>query len=116
MFSVRPQRDGDAGGHTTGWGRGTELALTPLVFVGIGWGLDRLAGTTPWLTLLVATLGITGTMVKIWLGYDRDMRAQDVGKPWARGQVSTQPCATTSIHEPGRPGPGRTTRSGGAEA
>jgi hypothetical protein len=91
LFSVRPQRDGEAGGHSTGFSRGTELAITPLVFVGIGFGLDRLLGTTPWLTLLVSVVGITGTMVKLWLGYDQDMRAQEVGKPWTRGPISTQP-------------------------
>jgi hypothetical protein len=64
-------------------GRGTELALTPLIFVGLGWLVDRAAGTSPGFTIGVGALGITGTFVKAWLGYDQDMRRVEAGKPWA---------------------------------
>jgi hypothetical protein len=85
LFKPRPaQRDERATWHDRGLGRGTELAITPLVFVGIGWLLDQWLGTRPVATLVVAAIGITGTFVKIWLGYDRDMRAAEEGKPWTR--------------------------------
>jgi F0F1-type ATP synthase assembly protein I len=85
LFSARsPQRDGGARSHNTGMGRGTELAITPLVFVGVGWLVDRWLGTAPVATLVIATLGIAGTFLKVWIGYDRDMRAAEAGKPWAR--------------------------------
>jgi hypothetical protein len=111
LFSVRPQRDGEAGGHSTGFSRGAELAITPLVFVGLGFGLDRLLGTTPWLTLLVSVVGITGTMAKLWLGYDQDMRAQEVGKPWTRGPISTQPAVAADGPVGPATDPGRTDES-----
>jgi F0F1-type ATP synthase assembly protein I len=70
-------------------GRGTELAITPLVFIGLGWLIDQWLGTRPIATLVVAFIGITGTFVKVWYGYDNDMRAAEAGKPWTRRSTPT---------------------------
>jgi hypothetical protein len=75
-------------------GRGTELALTPLIFVGLGWLIDRAAGTSPGFTIAVGALGITGTFVKAWLGYDQDMRRVEAGKPWAPRTAAEGPAAS----------------------
>jgi hypothetical protein len=92
LFNVRPaQRDVRSASHGRGLGRGTELAITPLVFIGLGWLIDQWLGTRPFATIVIAAVGITGTFVKIWLGYDKDMRAAEVGKPWNRPAGSGAP-------------------------
>lgn len=72
MFDLRAKQDINRG-FNDALGRGIDLALTPVVFGLIGWGIDRLAGTSPLFTLVVAAIGVVGTFVKIKLGYDKDM-------------------------------------------
>ena len=73
---------------TTGYGtslnRGFELTLTIVAMVGIGWLVDRVAGTTPLFTIGFAVLGFVGTFVKLWIGYDLEMRQHDEGAIWNR--------------------------------
>lgn len=84
MFNPRTRQAQGASKPIGGYGRGTEIAITPLLFVGFGWLLDRWLGTEPVATLVLAAVGMVGTFVKIWVGYDRDMRAAESGKPWTR--------------------------------
>jgi F0F1-type ATP synthase assembly protein I len=58
-------------------GRGLELALTVVVMVGIGWLIDRAAGTSPLFTAILSVVGFAGTGVKLWIGYDLEMRKLD---------------------------------------
>ncbi len=74
MFDLRTRQDLNRG-FSEAFGRGIDLALTPVVFGAIGWLIDRVAGTSPVFTFVVAAIGIVGTAVKIKLGYDRDMAA-----------------------------------------
>lgn len=76
MFDLRARQELNRG-FNEAFGRGIDLALTPVVFGLIGWLIDRVAGTSPVFTILVATVGVVGTVVKIKLGYDRDMAAHD---------------------------------------
>lgn len=76
MFDLRTRQDLNRG-FSEAFGRGIDLALTPVVFGAIGWLIDRVAGTSPVFTILVATIGVVGTVVKMKLGYDRDMAAFD---------------------------------------
>jgi len=73
-------------GYSDANARGLELALTPLVFGGLGWLVDGWAGTDPWLALGFGTFGVIGTFVKMKLQYDRAMDAAEAGKPWTRGR------------------------------
>jgi len=46
-------------------GRGMDAAMVMAVFVGVGYGLDRWLGTSPWLIVacvVVAALGIFATL------------------------------------------------------
>jgi len=45
---------------------GVELVASLLVGVGIGWGLDYLLGTSPWLLLLFFLLGSAAGMMNIY--------------------------------------------------
>jgi len=78
-------------GFSDALGRGVDLALTPVVFGGLGWLVDRWLGTSPVLTILFATVGILGTALKIKLGYDKQMSAFDDSPATRRRQVQPTP-------------------------
>jgi F0F1-type ATP synthase assembly protein I len=85
VFDLRTRQDLNRG-FSDALGRGVDLALTPLVFGFIGWLIDRVAGTSPVFTIVVAAVGVLGTAVKIKLGYDKDMEAFE-------GTAATRPRA-----------------------
>lgn len=65
--------------------RGIELAVTPVVFGGIGWLVDGWVGTGPWFAIGLAAFALLATVVKIWFGYDAEMREHETSSRWARG-------------------------------
>lgn len=72
-------------GYGDAMARGLELALTLLVMVGFGWIADRIFGTEPMFIIVFSVLGFAGITVKLWLGYDLEMRKQEEGAVWNRG-------------------------------
>ena len=65
MGGMPLQRDNDA--VRALWrlsGIGIELVVLIVVFMGIGWLLDRWWGTSPWLTLSLAVVGVVGGLYK----------------------------------------------------
>lgn len=54
-----------------------DLVVTPLVIGAFGWFLDQRLGWSPILTVTFAALGIVGTFVKLWLGYDARMKTEE---------------------------------------
>jgi len=71
-------------GYGDAMGRGLELALTLVLMVGIGWLADRIFGTAPLLVIVFSILGFAGITVKLWLGYDLEMRKHEDGAIWNR--------------------------------
>lgn len=71
-------------GYGTAMGRGLELAVTLLVMVGIGFGVDRLFGTSPLFAIVFSVLGFAGITVKLFLGYDLEMKKHEEGAIWNR--------------------------------
>ena len=71
-------------GYGDAMGRGMELAATLLVMVGLGWLVDRMADTAPLFIIVFSVIGFAGTTVKLWLGYDLEMRKQEDGAIWNR--------------------------------
>lgn len=63
---------------------GFELAFVAAIFGGIGLLLDRWIGTTPVIALVLFFLGIIGTVLKLWIGYDQQMRKLEGEGPWAQ--------------------------------
>jgi F0F1-type ATP synthase assembly protein I len=57
-----------------GLGQGVESALVIGLFFGIGWLIDRAAGTTPLFMILLVLLAAVGLFAKFWYGYDARMR------------------------------------------
>jgi F0F1-type ATP synthase assembly protein I len=71
----------------------TELALTPLIFGGAGWLLDRWLDTSPVCTIAFAVFAFAGMLVRAWIGYDTEMRRHENDLAWNRGiqQVGRKP-------------------------
>ena len=67
--------------RTTG---GYELVFSPLLFALVGYGLDRLFGTVPVLTIIFAVVGLAGAVAKIYYGYRAEMEQHEANGPWAK--------------------------------
>lgn len=70
-------------GYADSMTRAFELVVAPLVFGLLGFALDRVFGLTPVLTIIAVIVAFAGTGVKLWYGYEADMRAHDNGAVWS---------------------------------
>lgn len=50
----------------------------------IGYVIDRWAGTGRLFTIGLAVIGVAGIFTKLWLGYDREMKAEEAKLPGHR--------------------------------
>ena len=71
-------------GYSDAMSHSFELALTPAVFGALGWLLDRVLGTSPTFTIILAVFGVIGTVTKFWLDYDRQMKRHEAEGIWNR--------------------------------
>ncbi len=71
-------------GYADGMTRAFELVVAPLVFGLVGFGLDRFFETTPLFTILAVVIAFAGTGVKLWYGYDLEMRRHDENSVWSK--------------------------------
>jgi F0F1-type ATP synthase assembly protein I len=55
-------------------GKGIDVALVTLTFLGVGWVLDRWLGTKPWFMIGLVMLGLIGEFVRFWYDYDARMK------------------------------------------
>jgi Putative F0F1-ATPase subunit Ca2+/Mg2+ transporter len=63
-----------------------ELALTPALFGGIGFAIDRWLGIFPLFTLVLGLFSLVGMFVRAWYDYDARMRQEEqllLGNPSA---------------------------------
>jgi hypothetical protein len=75
-----------------------ELALTPALFGGIGFAVDRWLGIFPAFTLVLGLFSLVGMFVRAWYDYDGRMRHEEqllLGRPEAPaaavGEVAPSP-------------------------
>ena len=54
-----------------------DLALTVLLFLGIGWVLDRWLGTDPLFMIVFVTLALVGGGARLKYSYDESMRRHE---------------------------------------
>lgn len=87
-------------GYGTAMGRGLELALTLAVMVGVGWVADRVAGTAPLFIIVFSVLGFAGITVKLFIGYDLEMRQLEDGAIWNRGKTTPPASEPASADRP----------------
>ena len=81
----QPDRRDLYNGAGATWTRAFELVMTPMIFGGAGWLLDRWVGTWPVFTLVLFALCIVGLFVRAYYAYAADMAKQEANAPWARG-------------------------------
>jgi len=62
-----------ANGSTDSLGRGMDVALTLLVFLGLGWLLDRWLGTEPLFVIALTVLAAVGQFLRMKYVYDAQM-------------------------------------------
>ncbi len=74
-------------GFGNGMSMAVELAVSPLIFVGLGWLLDRWLGLWPVLTVVLSVVGVVAGFVRTWYRYDLQMREQEAKAPWAQGSA-----------------------------
>ena len=58
---------------------GSELVAGVVVGAGLGWGLDRWLGTSPWLMVLCFLLGSAAGMLNVYRGLQRMGRTDGTG-------------------------------------
>jgi F0F1-type ATP synthase assembly protein I len=73
-------------GFGDGMSRSVELALTPVIFGGLGWLIDRWLGTFPMVLLVFVVFAFAGMFVRMWIGYDNEMRRHENKLAWNRNQ------------------------------
>ena len=54
-------------------GHGFDAAFVVLIFFGLGWGIDSVAGTTPLFMILMTLFGAVGVFLRFWYQYDARM-------------------------------------------
>ena len=61
-----------------------EFAVTPVLFAGLGWLLDRWLGTAPVLLVALAGFAFVGVSLRTIYRYKEKMEREEEGKPWTR--------------------------------
>ena len=95
-MKISPRTEGTTDGNV---GRGMDLALVTLVFLGLGYVLDRVLDTKPLFMIVLFLFAVAGQMVKMWIGYDAKMKTLEAERA---------PCAQDRRRDPDeRAGPPR---------
>ena len=55
-------------------GKGIDVALVTLAFLGIGYGLDRWLDTKPIFMIVLVVLALIGEFLRFWYDYDARMK------------------------------------------
>ena len=58
-------------------GRGMDLALSMLVFLGLGYLLDRWLGTRPIFMIVLFGLAFVGQIIRFWYDYEARMKVHE---------------------------------------
>lgn len=88
MFDLAAKRQLNRG-YGDGLSRAIEIVLTPVILGFLGSLVDGWLGTRPGFTIGLAVLGVVGMFVKLWIGYDREMRVHEA--KLAGGRERTEP-------------------------
>ena len=75
VLKLIPRSVPTSGKHTDDKvGKGIDVALVTLTFLGVGWVLDRWLGTKPLFMIGLVMLGLIGEFVRFWYDYDARMK------------------------------------------
>lgn len=64
--------------------RAFELVVTPMVFIALGYGLGTVFGARPAVTFVLGAFGVIGSIVRMYYGYDLEMKRHEQEGPWAK--------------------------------
>jgi hypothetical protein len=84
-------------GFSDGFTRAVEIVVTPVLLGLLGAAVDGWLGTRPLFTLALAVLGVCGIVTKLWLGYDREMAAEEAKVPARRAGARLANAAPTAV-------------------
>jgi hypothetical protein len=91
-------------GFSDGFTRAVEIVVTPVLLGFFGAVIDGWLGTRPLFTIGLAVFGVCGIFAKLWLGYDREMKAEEAKVPAGRTGsrvVNSAPEAVDMTLDPG---------------
>jgi F0F1-type ATP synthase assembly protein I len=71
-------------GYGDGMSRALEFALTPAIFCGLGYLLDRWLGVVPVFSIVLFLVAVAGMFAKTWYIYEARMRLEDAAAPWGQ--------------------------------
>ncbi|MCU1394051.1 MAG: hypothetical protein JWM34_2479 [Ilumatobacteraceae bacterium] len=60
-----------------GLGRGMEFAILVLMFLGLGYLLDRIFGTKPLFMIALVVIALIGQFASMWYSYDARMKEHE---------------------------------------
>ncbi len=83
-------------------GRGMDLALVTLVFLGLGWLVDNWLGTKPVFIIGFVVFALVGQFVKMWYDYDGAMQRHEAELGVRRTSRMSASASTTSTTAPDR--------------
>ena len=63
-----------------GLGRGMEFAILTALFLGIGYGLDRLFHTKPLFMIILVVVALVGQFASMWYRYDAQMKQHETDR------------------------------------
>jgi len=88
--NIHPGRaqENSARGSDDTLGRGMDLALTVLVFLGLGWLIDRWLGLFPLFTISLVLLSAIGSFVRMKYVYDATMERLEAERAGERSGVA----------------------------
>jgi F0F1-type ATP synthase assembly protein I len=75
-------------GFGDGMSRAFELAAVPVVFGGLGYLVDSWLGTRPLFIIGFVVFALIGIFIRMWFGYDQEMRAHEARADWTSRQGS----------------------------
>ena len=78
-------------------GRGMDFALVVLVFLGIGYGLDRWLGTRPLFMVGLVVFSVVGQFIKMYFEYTATMQQLEAER--AAGRTSAPRATHVSVQE-----------------
>lgn len=82
-----------------GLGQGMEMAITVVVFLGIGWLLDLAFDTQPVFMIALVVFSVVGQFVKMWFVYDARMKTLEAERRRGPWPTSTTPGRTDRIDD-----------------
>jgi F0F1-type ATP synthase assembly protein I len=72
-------------------GKGIDVALVTLAFLGIGYGLDRWLDTKPLFMVGLVVLALIGEFLRFWYDYDARMKVLEAQRAASLHSSSSRP-------------------------